>query len=226
VSSTLVLVALLGQPTTLSELSGGVLVSPAASALPSMAEALSHAENRSSAVETGLGELETLYRHEVAPLVDVLLRRTRAAPLWATPSWAERIAVALVMEGREAQLDPRLLLAVLLVENPWLDPAVISPAGAIGLMQVMPFHAGAWGCPSNDLTHAETNICHGARILAFALERSDGDLNAALLRYNGCVRGTRTPDCHAYPSWVYGQAGQQWTADILAGGGNAWSTGQ
>lgn len=114
-----------------------------------------------------------------------------------------RIALALVREARRTGLDPRLLGGVLLVENPWLDPTVRSPVGAIGLMQVMPFHAGGWGCPRDDLTHVETNICHGTRILAEALRRTEGDLDAALLRYNGCKHGTNTPDCHRYPDRVY-----------------------
>jgi soluble lytic murein transglycosylase-like protein len=78
-------------------------------------------------------------------------------------------------------------------------------------MQVMPFHAGAWGCESEDLTDPETNVCHGTRILAHALRRLDGDLERALLRYNGCVRGTNTPDCHSYPSRVLAHAAS-WAA--------------
>jgi soluble lytic murein transglycosylase-like protein len=69
-------------------------------------------------------------------------------------------------------------------------------------MQVMPFHAGRWGCASVDLTDLETNVCHGSRILADALRRFDGDVERALLYYNGCVRGSNTPDCHLYPSRV------------------------
>jgi soluble lytic murein transglycosylase-like protein len=115
---------------------------------------------------------------------------------------ASQIAVALVREGRRTDLDARLLLAVLLVENPWLDGQARSFMGAVGLMQVMPFHAGAWGCPGADLTDPDINICHGASILAHAIILADGDLDQALLRYNGCVLGTNTPDCHRYPEWV------------------------
>lgn len=120
----------------------------------------------------------------------------------APPEMATRIAAAVVREGYRTGLDTGLLLAVLLVENPWLDPEARSSVGAVGLMQVMPFHAGAWRCGGADLTDPEVNICHGARILAHALHRARGDLDTALLRYNGCVRGRNTPDCHRYPSWV------------------------
>ena len=119
-----------------------------------------------------------------------------------------RIAVALVRESAEVEVDPRILTSVLLVENPWLDPEARSHVGAIGLMQVMPFHAGGWGCEGSDLTDLDVNICHGAKVFGHALQRSGGDLDVALLRYNGCVRGSNTPDCHLYPSKVYAAAGK------------------
>jgi soluble lytic murein transglycosylase-like protein len=127
--------------------------------------------------------------------------------LGGDPDHATRIALALVREGANADVDSRLLLAVVAVENPWLEPGARSPSGAVGLMQVMPFHAGAWGCASSDLTDLEVNICHGTKILADAIRRQDGDLRRALLRYNGCVRGTNTPNCHLYPARVLGRAG-------------------
>ena len=59
-------------------------------------------------------------------------------------------------------------------------------------MQVMPFHAGKWGCGSADLFDIESNICHGVAVLADNL-RGAKTLPKALLGYNGCVRGTNTP---------------------------------
>ena len=95
---------------------------------------------------------------------------------------------------------------MLLVEDPGLDPAAVSPVGAVGLMQVMPIHAGGWGCDSDDLTDPDVSICHGARILAHYLKETGGNLDRALLRYNGCVRGVNTPNCHLYPMLVYRNA--------------------
>lgn len=115
---------------------------------------------------------------------------------------AERIAAALVREGKRANIGATLLVGVLLTENPDLEPGATSSVGARGLMQVMPMHAGKWGCPSGDLFNIESNICHGVRILADDLRRSR-DLPAALQRYNGCVRGTNTPDCYLYAGKVY-----------------------
>ena len=141
----------------------------------------------------GMAELETRYREEIAPVERVL------APFHEDEAWVRRISVALVREAEAVGIDPRVLASVVLVEDPWLDPTARSSQGALGLMQVMPFHAGRWGCPSTDLTQAETNICHGARIFENYLRRNGGDVDRALLAYNGCVNGTNTPDCFAYP---------------------------
>jgi soluble lytic murein transglycosylase-like protein len=106
-----------------------------------------------------------------------------------------------------------LVLAVLLVENPWLDPKIRSPVGAVGLMQVMPLHMGNWPACEPDLEDIDANICHGARIFAHYFDRTRGDIEQALLRYNGCVRGTNTPNCHQYPYHVFARAGR---ASVLA----------
>jgi hypothetical protein len=178
-------------------------------AAPALTQVIAHLERRVGNVEAEGHALSEFHATRVAPLM-AALENGMAVDL----SHLERIAIAIIREGRATGLDPRLLVAVLLVENPWLDLHIRSSAGAVGLMQVMPFHAGNWGCPGRDLTDLDTNICHGARILADALRRTGGDLSAALLKYNGCVLGTHTPDCHRYPEWVYDRAGQDWMAEI------------
>ena len=134
-----------------------------------------------------------------AHVADVLSRRTRDRML------VNRIAAAIVKEGRKRNIGSSLVVGVILTENPWLDPRATSSVGARGLMQVMPFHAGRWGCGSRDLFDVESNICHGVAVLADNLYRSR-TLPQALLGYNGCVRGTNTPDCWKYPKIVYRRA--------------------
>jgi hypothetical protein len=136
---------------------------------------------------------------ERSRIAAMLRKRTSDAQL------ADRIARDLVDEGKKANIGATLLAGILLVENPELEPRATSAVGARGLMQVMPFHAGKWGCASNDLFDIEANICHGARILADNLRHSR-NLPTALLKYNGCVRGTNTPDCHRYARIVYRNA--------------------
>ncbi len=64
---------------------------------------------------------------------------------------------------------------------------------------------GARLCNSDDLVDVDSNICHGTLILARNL-RATSTSAAALLRYNGCVRGTNTPDCRRYPGRVLARA--------------------
>src|SRR5690606_3698308 len=65
-------------------------------------------------------EVERAYERDIEPIENVLVKYRDDQEL------ARRIAVALVREGRKAGIEPRLLLAVLLVENPWLNPTAQS----------------------------------------------------------------------------------------------------
>lgn len=150
---------------------------------------------------------EQLYDLKIAP-IERVLRSYRDDEVLA-----RRIALSLAREAKHVGLEPRLLLAVLLVENPWLDPLAVSPVGARGLMQVMPVHEGNWRDCASTFDGIEDNICYGARIFAHYMKAESGDIDRALLRYNGCVRGTNTPDCHLYPQHVYARAGR---ASVLA----------
>jgi hypothetical protein len=114
---------------------------------------------------------------------------------------ADRIARSFVIEGGKKNIDPALLIGVLLTEDATLDINARSSVGARGLMQIMPFHSGKYGCASPDLYNVEANICHGVAILAEYMGKTK-TVEKALLRYNGCVRGANTPNCHTYPNKV------------------------
>jgi soluble lytic murein transglycosylase-like protein len=135
-------------------------------------------------------------REEILRVRHALLKYTRDTVR------AQRIATAVVAEGGKRNLSPALLVGVLLTEDVTLNPQAKSFVGARGLMQVMPFHAGKWKqCPSSDLFAIETNVCYGTSILADLVKRSP-TMERALLRYNGCVKGTNTPHCHTYSGKV------------------------
>ena len=95
-------------------------------------------------------------------------------PTLSTPE-AARIGDAVVRYSEKYRLDPELVTAVLLVESsgrPW----AVSPAGARGLMQVMPHMLRPMGMVGNFST-IETNIEAGCIILADNIRRlgeSDG----------------------------------------------------
>ena len=120
---------------------------------------------------------------------------------------AFRIADAIVEQGQKEKIDPALLVGVLLTEDADLNPRARSSVGARGLMQVMPLHSGKWGCGSSDLFDVESNICHGVQILKQAMQDAP-NTRLALLRYNGCVRGRNTPNCHQYDDKVLKHAGR------------------
>lgn len=146
-------------------------------------------------VDSARLEAALLRQHSHAPLARVLLRRSGNALI------ADRAAAAVLRESRRVRLSPSLVAGVLLVENTPMDTTALSVAGAIGLMQVMPVHDGAMGCPSPGLLEVEANICHGTRLLHMYLRRTR-TVRAALQRYNGCVGALRTRRCLRYPARV------------------------
>jgi hypothetical protein len=149
-------------------------------------------------VDSATLEREVVNRYDHLPLAQIFRRR-------AEPEIANRVARAIVKEARELQIAPSLLAGVLITENARFEPETVSNKGAVGLMQVMRFHAGVFDCDSDDLLQVEANICHGARVFAGYLKRTK-DVRSALLRYNGCVRGRATPSCRRYPSKVLREA--------------------
>ena len=119
---------------------------------------------------------------------------------------AERILHAVHCESsKHAMLRgrPQLVLAVIDVESAF-DPFAVSSAGAVGLMQVMPFWPGELGLSARDLIDVELNIRMGTSILAYYLEIERGDYRRALGRYNGSL-GKRS-----YPDLVLGRLHSRW----------------
>lgn len=159
-------------------------------------------------VDSAVLEREVVARYDYRPLSRVLGKHNR------NPQIVRRVARAIVREAERLKVAPSLLAGVLLTENPRLETATVSSQGAIGLMQVMHFHAGEFDCVSDDLRNVEANICHGARVFGRYLKRT-GNVKRALLRYNGCVVSANTPNCHRYPGKVI-RAAQRVRRDLLA----------
>lgn len=117
---------------------------------------------------------------------------------------AREIAYHAVSAAYRHAVPPSLVFGVMLIENPQFVSEARSFMGATGLMQIMPNY---WLEPlgptyGHDLEDDAVNIPMGVHILAHYFELTDGDWRRALLRYNGCVRGTNTPNCHSYPDIV------------------------
>lgn len=86
--------------------------------------------------------------------------------------------------AKQVGLQPELVLAVIEVESHF-NPYALSPVGAQGIMQVMPFWKNEIGRPEDNLIDLDTNLQYGCTILKHYLDRSDNRLAEALARYNG-----------------------------------------
>ena len=125
---------------------------------------------------------------------------------WDPRASARRILQAVHCESNKhvmLRARPQLVLAVIDVESAF-DPFAVSYAGAIGLMQVMPFWPNQLGLETKDLIDVELNIRMGTSILAYYMEREKGDYRRALARYNGSL-GRRT-----YPDLVLNRLESRW----------------
>jgi transglycosylase-like protein with SLT domain len=95
-------------------------------------------------------------------------------------------------EATRAGLDPQLLLGLIEVLSNFRRYAV-SPAGARGYMQVMPFWTALIGSRNDNLFHLRTNLRYGCSILRHYLDIEQGDLYRALGRYVGSAGQSEFP---------------------------------
>jgi soluble lytic murein transglycosylase-like protein len=86
----------------------------------------------------------------------------------------------------ETRLPPGLVMAVMHVESSFNRWAV-SSAGAVGLMQVMPFWPEQLGMKRYELSRIAPNIQMGCAILRHYLKRERNNVARALQRYNGSL---------------------------------------
>ncbi|MBT8092747.1 MAG: lytic transglycosylase domain-containing protein [Gammaproteobacteria bacterium] len=114
-----------------------------------------------------------------------------------------RLLTQVHLESSRAELPPELVLAVIEVESNF-DRYAVSVAGALGLMQIMPFWLDEIGRPDDNLLHIDTNLRYGCTILRFYLDKERGDLRRALGRYNGSL-GKRK-----YPNKVIDKLSRKW----------------
>ena len=125
---------------------------------------------------------------------------------------ADSIAQFAVREAYIRGISPAIIFGVMLTENAKFISKATSNVGAVGLMQVYP---KIWltkemsALFGRDLVSDSTNVKYGVFILSqyFRPKTKSGqtaqrDWQTALLRYNGCVKGTNTPRCHTYPDKV------------------------
>lgn len=121
------------------------------------------------------------------------------------PDETERLEflTTLHWEASRAGIDPQMLLGLIQVESGFRKYAV-SPVGARGYTQVMPFWVRSIGTPDHNLFQLRTNLRYGALILRHYIDIERGDLYRALGRYNGSLG---RPE---YPTLVVGAWKRYW----------------
>ena len=125
---------------------------------------------------------------------------------------ADSIAQFAVREAYVRGISPAIIFGVMLTENARFISKATSNVGAVGLMQIYP---KVWltkemsALFGKDIATDSTNVKYGVFILSQYFrprtksgQTTDRDWQTALLRYNGCVKGTNTPRCHTYPDKV------------------------
>lgn len=85
-----------------------------------------------------------------------------------------------------------LLYAVITIESAW-NPKATSPVGAKGLAQLMPVAEievqRQCGLPDGNMFNPIDNLLYSECLLGFYLMEAKGDLDGALILYNGGYRG-------------------------------------
>ncbi len=175
-----------------------LLLPPAAHAGAQREEALSDAVRLALAAQIADDAAPTPQFHDPRRLVDyVLWLATESSRLRRRiPDVAARRALLRTVwyEATRAGLQPTLVLGLIQVESGF-DKYAISPAGAMGLMQVMPFWTRQIGNGDKlALFRMRVNLRYGCVILRHYLNEEHGNLFNALGRYNGSLGQPGYPD--------------------------------
>jgi soluble lytic murein transglycosylase-like protein len=93
------------------------------------------------------------------------------------PLSPRKYVVIVERASRANGVEGALVHALIFAESSY-DPAAVSPAGASGLMQLMPETARRYGVA--DLFDPEQNVRAGVRHLKDLLEQFDGDVELAI----------------------------------------------
>ncbi|APR99371.1 lytic transglycosylase domain-containing protein [Pajaroellobacter abortibovis] len=120
------------------------------------------------------------HHHYPAHSGSIQLSKVEIAPIALTQipllyrQWIEEAS-------RLYQIPQELIHAVIQVES-YYNPHAVSPAGARGLMQLMPATAREMGV--RDIDHPRENIFGGVRFLRILANQFEGDLERTLAAYN------------------------------------------
>ncbi len=127
---------------------------------------------------------------------------------------SQEISTQIVNTASSYGVDPRLALEVGMHES-GLNQSAVSPAGAIGIMQLMPATAASLGVDPHDPVQ---NIQGGVMLLAQLLSEFAGDVGKALAAYDWHPDAVSAAVAHYGSNWLSHAPGetQSYVASILA----------
>jgi soluble lytic murein transglycosylase-like protein len=102
-------------------------------------------------------------------------------PAPPAPAGSATVNALVASIARKHDVEPSLVDSVIRVESNY-NPNAVSPAGAAGLMQLIPSTARRFGV--SNTFHPEQNIEGGVRYLKYLMELYHGDERLALAAYN------------------------------------------
>ncbi|MBN2044363.1 MAG: lytic transglycosylase domain-containing protein [Anaerolineales bacterium] len=147
---------------------------------------LHNGSNAQLAIQISINEIPASAHTAPDPSIPPTSIPSRIASFFA-PSvlfWEDEI----IHWADQANLDPNLVATVMQIESCG-DPRALSPAGAMGLFQVMPYHFD----PSEAPYHPDTNASRGLAYLAKSLE-THVSVSLALAGYNGGINTAAKPE--------------------------------
>jgi len=151
-------------------------------------------EYRKSVERTGASFTEQMSRVAEQPQIKPLHHEARGARKYAPPQFSRPKAITTPQAQRIAQYAPliqeaaskhnvpvELICGVILQESGG-NPRAVSPAGAKGLMQLMPQTARRFGV--KNIFDPGQNIDGGTRYLRFLMDKFKGNIELVLAGYN------------------------------------------
>jgi soluble lytic murein transglycosylase-like protein len=127
---------------------------------------------------------------------------------------AEAYRPAITAAATRYDVSPALVHAIAHVESRY-NPSAVSPAGARGIMQLMPATARQVGVDPVDAT---ANIRGGTAYLRYLLNRYDGDIVCTIAAYNAGPGNVRKSRC--IPAFRETRLYVARVLDLLAGAAN------
>jgi len=124
-----------------------------------------------------------------------------ATPVQSAPLTRDQLQQMIVLEAtRTNHVSPSIALAVAKIESGF-RPHVVSSAGAVGVMQIMPRTGrDVFGLSRTELFDPAINIKAGVTFLDQLIEQYDGRIDLALSHYNGGSRVTAGSEPRIIPA--------------------------